>query len=45
MQWSVRINEAYQRLKDPIQRAAYLLRAGGLRRQRAPATPPCPLRS
>jgi molecular chaperone HscB len=24
MQWSVRINEAYQRLKDPVQRAAYL---------------------
>lgn len=24
MQWSVRINEAYQRLKDPLERAAYL---------------------
>ena len=24
MQWSVRINEAYQRLKEPVRRAAYL---------------------
>lgn len=24
MQWSVRVNQAYQRLKDPLKRAAYL---------------------
>lgn len=29
MQWSVRINEAYQRLKNPLQRAAYLCELGG----------------
>lgn len=29
MQWSVRINEAYQRLKDPMCRAAYLCELGG----------------
>ncbi|WP_353135950.1 Fe-S protein assembly co-chaperone HscB [Limnohabitans sp.] len=29
MQWSVRINEAYQRLKDPMRRAAYLCELGG----------------
>ena len=29
MQWSVRINEAYQRLKDPLSRAAYLCELHG----------------
>lgn len=29
MQWSVRINEAYQRLKTPLQRAAYLCELQG----------------
>ena len=29
LQWSVRINEARQRLKDPIQRAAYLCELHG----------------
>lgn len=30
MQWSVRINEAYRRLKDPLARAAYLCELGGV---------------
>jgi molecular chaperone HscB len=29
MQWSVRINEAYRRLKDPLQRGAYLCELQG----------------
>lgn len=29
MQWSVRINEAYQRLKTPLKRAAYLCELNG----------------
>ena len=29
MQWAVRVNEAYQRLKKPLQRAAYLCEMNG----------------
>lgn len=30
MQWSVRVNEAYQRLKNPLARAAYLCELAGV---------------
>jgi molecular chaperone HscB len=30
MQWAVRVNEAYQRLKDPLKRAAYLCEQNGV---------------
>ena len=29
MQWAVRVNEAYRRLKDPLRRAAYLCELNG----------------
>lgn len=29
LQWAVRVNEAYQRLKDPLRRAAYLCELNG----------------
>jgi molecular chaperone HscB len=42
MQWSVRINEAYQRLKQPLRRAAYLceLRGAPIRAEDNTAMPP-----
>lgn len=30
MQWAVRVNEAHQRLKDPLKRAGYLCELGGV---------------
>ncbi|MET0312341.1 MAG: Fe-S protein assembly co-chaperone HscB [Burkholderiaceae bacterium] len=42
MQWSVRINEGYQRLKDPLRRAAYLceLRGAPIEAENNTAMPP-----
>lgn len=42
MQWSVRINEAYQRLKSPIKRATYLceLNGAGIQAHTNTAMPP-----
>jgi molecular chaperone HscB len=42
MQWSVRVNEAYQRLKNPTQRAAYLCarRGAAVNAERNTAMPP-----
>ncbi len=42
MQWSVRVNEAYQRLKHPLRRAAYLCELNGapIRAEDNTAMPP-----
>ncbi len=41
MQWAVRVNQAYQRLKDPLQRGAYLceLRGAAIDAERNTAMP------
>ena len=41
MQWAVRVNEAYQRLKDPLKRGAYLceLRGVAIQAENNTATP------
>lgn len=42
MQWAMRVNEAYRRLRDPLQRAAYLCELGGapIDAERNTAMPP-----
>jgi molecular chaperone HscB len=42
MQWAVRVNEAYRRLKDPVLRAAYLCETNGatIDAERNTAMPP-----
>jgi molecular chaperone HscB len=42
MQWAVRVNQAYRRLKDPLQRAAYLCERRGapIDAERNTAMPP-----
>lgn len=42
MQWAVRVNEAYQRLKEPLARGAYLceLRGASIDAERNTAMPP-----
>ncbi len=42
MQWAVRVNEAYQRLKEPLARGAYLceLRGAAIEAERNTAMPP-----
>ena len=41
MQWAVRVNEAYRRLKDPLKRARLPVRACAARRSTPSATPRC----